>query len=39
MFPTLSNLLTSPDVNAKELLNIISQHLKDLANNFEYDFP
>jgi len=31
--------LTSADVNAKELLVIISQHLKDLANNFDYDFP
>jgi len=31
--------LTSADVNAKELLKIIRQHLKDLANNFDYDFP
>jgi len=37
MFPTSSNLLTSADVNAKELLDIISQHLKYLANNFDYD--
>jgi len=25
-------------VNAKELLDILSQHLKELANNFDYFF-
>ena len=39
MFPTLSNLVTGADANIKELLHIISQYLKDLANTFEYDFP
>jgi len=38
IFPTLSNLLTSSDVNAKEFLDI-SQHLKDLANHVDRDFP
>jgi len=31
MFPTSSNYLTSADVDAKELLDIISQRSKDLA--------
>jgi len=39
IFPTLSNLLTSADVNAKEFLDIIRQHLKDLDHYFEHDFP
>ena len=39
MFPTSSNLLTCADLHAEELLHIITQNLKDLANNFDYDFP
>jgi len=38
IFPTLSNSLTSAVVNAKELLDIINQHLKDFANYFDYAF-
>jgi len=35
----VSDFFTSVDVNAKQLSDIISQHLKELANNFDYYFP
>ena len=34
----LNNFLISVDVNAKKLLDIIRQHLKKLANIFDYCF-
>ena len=36
MFLTLNNFLTSVDVIAKELLDIISQHFQKLAHHFDY---
>jgi len=39
MFPTLKEYLTSVDINHKELLRIVSQHLKELAYNFNCYFP
>jgi len=39
MFPNLHNCLTSADVNRKELLCIITLHLKELAENFDRCFP
>ena len=31
--------MSSVDINYKEVLNILSQHLKQLANNFDHYFP
>ena len=39
MFPILNEYLASADVNCKELLSIVSQHLKELANSFDHYFP
>ena len=39
MFPILNEYLASADVNCKELLSIVSQHLKELANSFDLYFP
>ena len=39
MFPILNEYLASADVNCKELLSFVSQHLKDLANSFDQYFP
>ena len=39
LFPTLNEYLASADVNRKELLSIVSQHLKELANSFDHYFP
>jgi len=38
MFPTLNEYLTSVDINHKQLLRIVSQHLKELAYNFDHYF-
>ena len=34
MFLILNDYLASANVNSKELLSIVNQHLKELANNF-----
>ena len=39
MFPNLNNIFISADVNAKELLDIMSEHLKELATKISYYFP
>ena len=39
IFPILHEHLASADVNCKELLSIVSQHLKKLANSFDHYFP
>ena len=39
IFPTLRGFVTSVDVNAKDLLDIVSQHLEELASNFDYYLP
>ena len=38
MFPILNQYLASADVNRKELLSIVSQHLKELVNSFDHYF-
>ena len=35
MLPSLNECLTSADVHDKEILRIVSQHLKELAENFD----
>ena len=37
-FP-LKTSFTNVDANGKELLDNVSQHLKDFANKFDYKFP
>ena len=39
MFPFLNEYLASSDVNCKELLSIVSEHSKELANSFDHYFP
>ena len=38
MFLNLNEYMASADVNCKELLSIVSQHLKELANSFDHHF-
>ena len=38
MFPILNEYLASADVNCKELLSIVSQHFKELADSFTIIF-
>ena len=39
MFMNLIAYVSSVDINHKDLLNIVSQHLKQLAINFDHHFP
>ena len=39
MFLNLNGYMSSIDINYKEVLNIVSQHLKQLAINFDHYFP
>ena len=39
MFPILNEYLISVNINDKELMNILCQHLKELASNFDHYFP
>ena len=39
MFLKLNGYMSSVDINHKKVLNILSQHLKQLAINFDHYFP
>ena len=39
MFLNLNGYVLSVDITHKEVLNIVSQHLKQLAINFDHSFP
>ena len=38
IFPILNEYLASVDYNCKELMSIVRQHLKELANSFDHYF-